>query len=76
MVFLKKIVKEFIEAIAQPLATVFNISLANGLFPDKLKIAKIIPIYKSKHRLLTNNYRLISVLPSFPKFFNALCTTA
>ena len=43
-----KIVKEVIEAIAQPLATVFNISLANGHFPDKLKIVKIIPIYKSE----------------------------
>ena len=41
MMFLQ-IVKEVIEAIAQPLATVFNISLANGLFPNKIKIAKII----------------------------------
>ena len=71
-----KIVKEVIDAIAQPLATVFNISLANGLFPDKLKMAKIIPIYKSEDRLLTNNYRPISVLPFFPKLLNALCTTA
>ena len=47
-----KIVKEVIEAIAQLLATVFNISLSNGLFPDKLKIAKIIPTYKSEARLL------------------------
>ena len=37
-----KIVKEVIEAIAQPLATVFNISLSNELFLDKLNIAKII----------------------------------
>ena len=28
----QKIVKEVIEAIAKPLATVFNISLANGFF--------------------------------------------
>ena len=40
-----KIVKEVIEAIAQPLATVVNISLADRLFQDKLKIAKIIPVY-------------------------------
>ena len=71
-----KIVKEVIKAIAQPLATVFNISLANGFFPEKLKIAKIIPIYKSEDRLLTNNYRPISVLPFFQKFLIALCTTA
>ena len=35
-----KIVKEVIEAIAQPLTTVFNISVANGLFPDRLKLLK------------------------------------
>ena len=67
-----KIVKEVIEAIAQPLATVFNISLANRLFPDKLKIAKIIPTYKSEDRLITNNYRPISVLPFFSKIFEHL----
>ena len=67
-----KIVKEVIKAIAQPLATVFNISLGNGLFLDKLKIAKIIPTYKSEDRLLTNNYRPISVLPFFPKIFERL----
>ena len=70
-----KIVKEVIDAIAQPLAIVFNISLANGFFQDKLKISKIIPIYKSEDRLLTNNYCSISVLPFFQKFLNALCTT-
>ena len=47
------------------ISTVFNISLENGLFPDKLKIAKIIPIYKSEDRLLTNNYCPISVLLFF-----------
>ena len=63
-----KIAKAVIEEISLPLATVFNLSLTNGYFPDKLKIAKVIPIYKSDDRLLINNYRPISVLPFFPKF--------
>ena len=70
-----KVVKVVIEALAQALSTVFNISLANYIFPNKLKIVKIIPTYKSEDRLLTNNYRPISVLPFF-KFLNALYTTA
>ena len=67
-----KMVKKVIEATAQPLATVFNISLANGLFLDKLKIGNIIPAYKSEERLLTNNYHPISVLPFFHKIFEHL----
>ena len=67
-----KIVKEVIEAIAQPLATVFNISVANGFCSDKLKIAKIKPIYKSEDRLLTNNYHPILVLPFFSNIFERL----
>ena len=60
-----KIVKAVIEEISLPLATIFNISLTNGYFPDKLKISKVIPIYKSDDRLFINNYRPISVLPFF-----------
>ena len=40
-----------------------------GFFPDKFKIAKLIPTYKSEDRLLTNNFRPISVLPFFSKIF-------
>ena len=34
-----------------------------GQCPDKLKITKIIPIFKSDDKLLINNYRPISILP-------------
>ena len=30
-----------------PLAMVFNKSLSSGKFPDALKVAKIVPIYKA-----------------------------
>jgi hypothetical protein len=52
-----KIIKEVISELSAPLSTICNISLQNGQFPDKLKIAKIIPIYKSDDRLSINNYR-------------------
>ena len=34
----------------------------SGIFPDKLKIAKVTPIYKKKTKEQVTNYRPISVL--------------
>ena len=67
-----KVVKEVIEAISQPLATVFNISLANGYFLDKLKIVKITTTYISEDRLRTNKYCPISVRLFSPKILERL----
>ena len=67
-----KIVKSMIDEILCPLTTIFNISLQRGEFPDQLKIAKLVPIYKSDDKQLVNNYRPISILPFFPKILEKL----
>jgi hypothetical protein len=67
-----KIIKEVINEIAIPLCTISDLSLANGQFPNKLKTAKIVPIFKSDDRLNISNYRPISVLPFFSKIFEKL----
>ena len=46
---------------------IFNKSLQKGIFPDKLKIAKVIPVFKSGEESCLNNYRPISILPTFSK---------
>ncbi len=43
--------------------------LATGIFPDKLKIAKIIPLHKKDDETLFTNYRPISLLPAISKIF-------
>ena len=39
---------------ARPLSWIANISFSTGIHPDRLKIAKVIPIYKKASKLKTN----------------------
>ena len=63
------IIKKSFELISEPLMLVINSSLEAGLFPDKLKVAKIIPIYKAGEVDTFTNYRPISILSSFSKIY-------
>ena len=55
--------------IFRPVTYIINLSIKQGIFPDNLKIAKVIPIFKQGSRLLCDNYRPISVLPTLSKIF-------
>ncbi len=62
------LLKKIINIISIPLSVVFNKSLNNGIFPDKIKIAEIIPIYKLKgQKDDLSSYRPISLLPVISK---------
>ena len=58
--------------ISGTLSHIFNISLSCGTFPDRLKIAKVIPVYKSDDKSTISNYRPISVLPVFSKILERI----
>ena len=47
------------------LMNIFSQSLSTGIFPDKMKIAKVSPIFKNGKKTVASNYRPISVLPCF-----------
>ena len=63
------VIKDSLNIIADPLSKIINISLRNGIFPDKLKVAKVLPVFKSEDPQYFVNYRPISLLPNFSKIF-------
>ena len=59
-------------AILPDLTHFVNTCLIKSTFPDMLKTALIIPIYKSGSRSLFSNYRPISVLPFLSKVLESV----
>ena len=57
--------------VSEPLSNLTNLSLSKGIFPGKLKIATVIPIYKSGSRVLVY-YRPISLLSNLDKIFEKI----
>ena len=61
---------------ASPLTEIINLSFSTGIYPNNLKIAKIIPVFKNKGSILQcNNYRPISLLSNINKIFEKLMYT-
>ena len=55
------------DVISPYLSFLIDFMFSNGLFPSILKIAKVIPIFKSGEKQTVNNYRPISLLSPFSK---------
>ena len=55
-----------------PLFNIYQSSIKEGIFPDKLKIAKVTPIFKAGDAASLGNYRPISVLPVFSKILERI----
>jgi hypothetical protein len=58
-----------------PLAHICNLSLGQGIFPNQMKSAKIVPVHKSGDTQNCDNYRPIALLNSFSKILEkvAVC---
>ena len=69
-----KLLKLTSNAIASPLSHLINLAFTQGVFPNKLKIAKVIPIYKKGDKRDVRNYRQVSVLPAFSKIYEKALT--
>ena len=64
-----KLLKFSIKSIVKPVVHIINSSLITGIFPDELKISKVVPVYKKGDKTDRSNYRPISVLPALSKIY-------
>jgi len=64
-----KLLKNIVYNVAHILAYLFNLSVETGVFPNELKSAVVIPLYKKGDRDKKENYRPISLLSSISKIF-------
>ena len=58
--------------LVKPLTHICNLSLSQGIFPEQLKIANVIPLYKSDDSMLFNNYKPVSILCVLSKIFEKI----
>lgn len=63
------LLKEIISEIKHALCNIINQSFAEGIFPSRFKLSKIIPVYKNGDKSNIENYRPISLLSEIGKVF-------
>ena len=62
-----KILKSLSPLISSPLSQIINESFQSGIFPNKMKFATVIPLFRKGFPLTASNYRPISLLSIFSK---------
>ena len=66
------LLKKIYPCLLLPLTIIFNNSMVNGIFPNSMKAADVIPLFKSGKRNLSTNYRPISLLLTLSKILEKL----
>jgi len=61
--------------ISVPLAHIFNLSLTTGIYPDRLKKSRIVPIFKGGDPYSCDNYRPISIVSTLAKILDKIVAT-
>ena len=66
------LLKELSSCVSYPLMIIFNTSLSTGHFPDQMKHAYVIPLYKGGNKRFVANYRPISLLITISKLLEKI----
>ena len=67
-----RILKSASQLPSYPLASIMKRSIESCIYPSKLKLAKVLPVFKSEDELDPNNYWPISLLSIFNRVFEKL----
>ena len=68
-----RVILAILPAILSPLTKLVNLSIEKGIFPESLKRAKVLVLYKGGSRSDPANYRPMSLLSVFSKILRRLC---
>ena len=67
-----KILKSSSEVTVNVLHRLFNETITQSVFPDNLKLAVVIPVFKKDYPFDKKKYRLVSVSPTISKIYEKL----
>ena len=67
-----KTLKTLLEHLVDPLVHIFNLCIDQAIWPDALKRAEVIPLYKSKEKCIATNYRPISLISNLAKMLEKI----
>ena len=67
-----KILKDSLIVYTKELTTIINSCPKDGVFPNKLKLADVSPVFKKDDDLNKENYRPVSILPHMSKVFERI----
>ena len=67
-----RILRDFKKCLSKPISHLINLSFSTGTFPEILKQAKVIVIFKKRDQQNCNNYRPISFLSNISKIIEKL----
>jgi retron-type reverse transcriptase len=70
-----KLVKFVAYEINVPLSHIFQLSIESGIFPDKFKTSRIVPIFKQGDPSVCDNYRPIALVNTFSKILEKMVAT-
>ena len=62
-----ELLKQIKSEVSESLMILINRSLDEGIFPQKMKLSDVFPLYKNKSRIESTNYRPISLLLTISK---------